>query len=243
MRCTAAIYRYRLRLAWGDNRRLTVQQTGGNVAAMTTTAIAPTRRRARGIHPRGAGLQQNPGKKGSTLPEYLEAAEIQAILAAAPNSRARLMMLLQWRAGLRVSEALALEAADLSLNSDQTTLRVRQGKGNRSRIVPVHPELLNALVAVLQFADVSRSSIIGVSRSTAWRWVQEAASRAVALGALRAGRRVGTHTFRHSYARHLLLHGVPINYLFRWLGHRSNQTTLVYLELVPDPAGRLSTSP
>ena len=62
---------------------------------MTTTAITPTKRRARGIHPKGAGLQQKPGKKGSTLPEYLEAAEIQAILAIAPNSRARLLMLLQ----------------------------------------------------------------------------------------------------------------------------------------------------
>ena len=210
---------------------------------MTTTAVTPTRRLARGIHPKRAGVQQNSGKKGSTLPEYLEAAEIQAILAAAPNSRARLLMLLQWRAGLRVSEALELEAADLSLNSDQPTIRVRQGKGNRSRIVPVHPELLNALVAVLQFADVGRGSIFGVSRSTAWRWVREAASRAVALGALTAGRRVGTHTFRHSYARHLLLHGVPINYLSRWLGHRSIQTTLVYLELVTDPAGGLAAVP
>ena len=210
---------------------------------MTTTAITPARRHARGIHPKGAGVQQNPGKKGSTLPEYLEAQEIHAILAAAPNSRARLLMLLQWRAGLRVSEALALEAADLSLTSDQPTIRVRQGKGNRSRIVPVHPELHNALNAVLQFADLGRGKVIGVSRSTAWRWVQEAASRAVALGALTAGRRVGTHTFRHSYARHLLLHGVPINYLSRWLGHRSIQTTLIYLELVPDPAGRQATVP
>ena len=42
---------------------------------------------------------------------------------------------------------------------------------------------------------------------------------------------VGTHTLRHSYARHLLMHGVPINYLSRWLGHSSIQTTLIYLEL------------
>ena len=47
-------------------------------------------------------------------------------------------------------------------------------------------------------------------------------------------------TFRHSYARHLLLHGVPINYLSKWLGHRSIRITLICVELVPDPAGRLS---
>ena len=210
---------------------------------MTTTPTTAIVRRGRGLHPRKAPVQQNSGRKGFTLPEYLEAHQVQATLAAAPNPRARLLMLLQWRAGLRVSEALALETADLCLDPNQPTIRVRQGKGGRSRIVPVHPELLNALDAVLQFSQIGRGRIIPVSRSTAWRWVQAAVDRSVDLGALPEGRQVGTHTFRHSYARHLLLHGVPINYLSRWLGHRSIQTTLVYLELVPDPAGRLAGIP
>ena len=62
-------------------------------------------------------------------------------------------------------------------------------------------------------------------------------------GATPSGRRVGTHTLRHSYARHLLAHGIPINYLSRWLGHSSNQTTLIYLELVPEPTGSLTAVP
>ena len=210
---------------------------------MTTTPTTAIVRQGRGLHPRKAQVQQNSGAKGSTLPEYLEAHQVQAVLPAAPNPRARLLMLLQWRAGLRVSEGQALEAADLLLDSDQPTIRVRRGKGGRSRIVPVHPELPNALEAVLQFSQVGRGRLIPVSRSTAWRWVQAAVDRAVALGALPTGRQVGTHTFRHSYARHLLVHGVPINYLSRWLGHRSIQTTLIYLELVPDPAGRLAGVP
>ncbi len=210
---------------------------------MTTSSSTTIVRRGRGLHPRKPPVQQNSGGKGSTLPEYLEAHEVQAVLAAAPNPRARLLMLLQWRAGLRVSEALALEPADLSLDSHQPTIRVRQGKGGRSRIVPVHPELVNALAAVLQFSQIGRGRIIPVSRSTAWRWVQAAVDRAIELGALPDGKQVGTHTFRHSYARHLLLHGVPINYLSRWLGHRSIQTTLGYLELIPDPVGKLATVP
>ena len=71
------------------------------------------------MHLRKAHVQQDSGEKGPTLPEYLEGHQVQAVLAAAPNARARLLMPLQWRAGLRVSEALALEAADLSLDSDQ----------------------------------------------------------------------------------------------------------------------------
>ena len=99
------------------------------------------------------------------------------------------------------------------------------------------------MAALLQFTGMGRGPIVGARRSTARRWAQEAAARAKALGALTEGRTVGTHTFRHSYARHLLLHGVPINYISRWLGHRSIQTTLIYLELVPDPAGRLAEVP
>ncbi len=208
--------------------------------ANPNTAIT---RRPRGVNPRRPGSQQFPGRKCPILPEYLGAQEVRAVLTAAPNPRARLLMLLQWRAGLRVSEALSLQAADLTLETDRPSIRVREGKRGRSRIVPVHPELQNALLAVLQFADLSKGRIIPASRSTAWRWVRSAVDRAVELGAMPAGRKVGTHTFRHSYARHLLLHGVPINYLSRWLGHRSISTTLVYLELVPDPAGQLASVP
>ena len=57
------------------------------------------------------------------------------------------------------------------------------------------------------------------------------------------GRKIGTHTLRYSYARHLLMNGIQINYLSRWLGHSSIQTTLIYLELVPDPSGSLDRMP
>ena len=72
------------------------------------------------------------------MPEYPEALEVDAIIRAAPNSRAALLFLVQWRAGLRVSEALALEARDLALDSDLPTIHVRRGKGAKPRIVPVH---------------------------------------------------------------------------------------------------------
>ena len=63
------------------------------------------------------------------------------------------------------------------------------------------------------------------------------------LDAISPGKQVSTHTLRHSYARHLLLNGIPINYLSRWLGHSSIQTTLIYLELIPDPTGSLAMVP
>ena len=73
----------------------------------------------------------------------------------------------------------------------------------------------------LSYGNVSEGRLIDVHRVTAWRWVQAAVRRAEELGAIPPGRRVGTHTLRHSCARHLLMHGIPINYLSRWLGHSS----------------------
>ena len=205
---------------------------------MTTQVIA-RRRRPRGLHPKRTDGEPQTKR----LPEYLEADEVDAVIRAAEDPRAKLLMLTQWRAGLRVSEALALDVSDLSLDSDLPTIRVRSGKGRKARVVPVHPELAAAFRMALSYGNVAEGRLIEAHRSTAWRWVQVAVERAERLGAIAPGRRVGTHTLRHSYARHLLMHGVPINYLSRWLGHSSIQTTLIYLELVPDPTGSLAAVP
>ena len=215
--------------------------TTETMPATTTLVPATRRRRPRGQYPKKA--QQPAQAVEKKLPEYLEAHEVQAIIRAADDPRARLLMTEQWRAGLRVSEALALEVADLSLDAELPTLRVRQGKGRKSRIVPVHPELRAAFSVALSYGSVSEGRIIDVHRTTAWRWVQRAHARAEQLGAILPGRQLGNHTLRHSYARHLLMNGIPINYLSRWLGHSSIQTTLIYLELVPDPTGSLAMVP
>ena len=206
---------------------------------------SPLAVRQTGIRPyRKNGLQKSTRKV--KLPEYLDKADVDALIQAAPRARSgsaarvRLLILLQWRAGLRVSEALALTGSDLYLDADRPTLRVRSGKGGKPRIVPVHPELRAALDNFLAFRDASPEvKLIGITRQMALQWVKEAAKRATALGAPLAGRRIGTHTLRHSYARHLLLEGIPINALSRWLGHAHLSTTLRYLELVPDPAGNM----
>lgn len=210
------------------------------IVAEPTTAIA-RRRKPRGQYPKKS--RQPAETVGKKLPEYLEAHEVQSIIRAADDPRARLLMMEQWRAGLRVSEALTLEVADLSLDAELPTLRVRHGKGKKSRVVPVHPELAAVFSMALSYGSVSEGRIIDVHRTTAWRWVQKAHVRAEQLGAIPVGREIGNHTLRHSYARHLLMNGIPINYLSKWLGHSSIQTTLIYLELVPDPTGSLAAVP
>ena len=84
-----------------------------------------------------------------------------------PKPKAKLLMLEQWRACLRVSEALDLEVQDLSLDTATPTLRVRSGKSGKSRLVPVHPELHGALGSALAYGDISQGRIIEAHPATA----------------------------------------------------------------------------
>lgn len=204
---------------------------------MVATALAVPSPNGRQLTKAAAVVVRSKSKRQS-LPEYLEKPQIDSLYSVLADPRHRLHFLLQWRAGLRVAEACGLAAQDLFLEGEHPTLKVRRGKGNRARIVPVHQELRTALMAFTSFGDRRQAaSLLGVSASQAWRWVQAAYARAVAAGKMPAGKRIGTHTLRHSAARHWLLSGVPINVVSRWLGHSNLATTLIYLAIVPDVEG------
>ena len=119
------------------------------------TTVISRRRRPRGRYPK---TQEGAvPKRQKRIPEYLEADEVNAIIRATPNPKAKLLMLEQWRAGLRVSEALDLEVRDLSLDTLSPTVRVRSGKGGKSRLVPVHPELHGAMGSALAYGTSARA--------------------------------------------------------------------------------------
>jgi integrase len=91
---------------------------------------------------------------------YLTVVErVQAVIMQAPHAQARLLMLTQWRAGLRVSEALALEVADLDFGGSNPTARVRRGKGNKPRLVPIHPELAAGQRNYLDYSSTRKGRI------------------------------------------------------------------------------------
>lgn len=209
---------------------------------VTALAVAGSRRLPRRQR---IAVQSQSGRRPHRVPEYLEKSEIEALIACCPpdDARQQLLILLQWRAGLRRTEATNLARSDLFLDGETPTLKVRQGKGNKARIVPVHPELRSALKAYV-WARPKGDTLLGVTDSTTvWRWVKAAAARAVSEGKIPAGRKIATHTLRHSAARHWLANGVPINVVSRWLGHANLAVTMRYLEILPDPVGHMERVP
>ena len=179
-------------------------------------------------------------KPRKQLPDYLTSSEVEIILALVEKGASKLLFQIQWRADLRVSEALNLNAGDLNLRESQPSLRVVSGKGGKAREVPVHKDLSMALQVYA--AMVSKGPLFPkLSRPTAHRHLKTAFDKAQEMNLVGPKRRVSCHTLRHSAARHWLASGVPINVVSRWLGHASLANTLVYLQIVTDPSNLMDT--
>ena len=208
-----------------------VSLTAGSSLLSDRPASAETARRRSVVKQRASG---NVARR-STLPRFLTPSQVQALIDAAPHVDAELLMLIQFRAGLRISEALSIAGSDLHMDGTPPVLVVRNGKGGKDRVVPIHPELMAALSAHLRYRGDGR--LISAGRITAWRWYRAAQAHANIDG------HVSTHTLRHSAARHWLHSGVPINVVSLWLGHASIQPTLIYLQILADPGDYMQRVP
>ena len=168
------------------------------------------------------------------LPDYLSAEEVDGLLSVVDDVQARTLFLLEWRAGLRVSEALNLQVQDVNLRGDRPSLRIVCGKGGKSREVPIHREL--AAVLHIYVGMIKEGPLFsGLSRPTAHRRMRDAFAKAKVLKLIGPKRGCSNHTLRHSAARHWLANGVPVNVVSTWLGHAQLATTMVYLQLLSDP--------
>ncbi len=174
-------------------------------------------------------------KRPRRLPHALNAKSAGSIVEApgpsdrlSPRDRAALELL--YGCGLRVSELVGLRLGDLFLS--RGCIRVR-GKGGHERVVPIGRPAREALEVYLQRF---RSRLAGGSdrvflsqhrlpmhRGTAWRMVQKYAGR--------IGVDTGPHGLRHAYATALVRGGADLRVVQELLGHRSINTTEVYVSV------------
>jgi integrase/recombinase XerD len=181
-------------------------------------------------------------KLPTLLPEVLNEKEVDAILAL-PDMREKLgvrdrcMLEILYGAGLRVSELCTLRIADL--DAQRGVLRVF-GKGAKERLVPLHGMAVSLLCDYARdwrpafspredafFLNRSGKSL---SRVALWKIVRKYALRA---GIRRA---VSPHTFRHSFATHLLEGGADLRSVQLLLGHADISATEIYTHV---QSGRL----
>jgi integrase/recombinase XerD len=177
----------------------------------------------------------DPPNKGHRYPpEPLTAVEVERILAQCHHSpageRDRALIVIMWRCGLRIAEALALRLADV--DHDRREVRVLHGKGDKFRVVGIGPAALGYLDRWLEVRGETPNGSVGIFTTmtggpmTAQHARTMLKRRAAAAG---IGKRVSPHGLRHGHALELADRGVPVHRIQRQLGHSSLATTDVYL--------------
>jgi len=175
------------------------------------------------------------------IPEVLSPESIQAILEAIDLStdhgvRNRAMMETLYACGLRVSELTDLRLTNIF--RDVGFIRVL-GKGNKERIVPIGPEALKHIDLYIEgvrrrmrHIDPKDENVLFLNRRGR-KLSRVSVFTAVKKAAARAGieKNVSPHTFRHSFATHLVEGGADLKAVQDMLGHESIITTEIYTHL------------
>ena len=177
-------------------------------------------------------------KLGRYLPDVLSQDEVETIINTPDLSswiglRDRALLEVLYGCGLRVSEAVGLKVSMIYF--DEGFLRI-VGKGNKERLVPLGGWAAEAICNYMQArplpADAISSDILflnrygkPLSRVTAFKTVKTIA--------LLAGVRktISPHTFRHSFATHLIENGADLRVVQEMLGHASVTTTEIYTHI------------
>jgi len=177
---------------------------------------------------------------GRKLPDTLAEVEINALIDAIDLSkkegeRNRAMLETLYGCGLRVSELINLKISDLYFDEDFIKV---SGKGNKERLVPisnVNKKYINIyknevrphMNIVSEFTDILFLNRRGkqLTRAMIFTIVKNLAS------AINLKKNISPHTFRHSFATHLLENGADLRSIQQMLGHESITTTEIYVHV------------
>ena len=193
------------------------------------------------------------------LPKYLLAPEVSALLHYVPDLHRKMLLATLWNTGARINEALALTRGDFSLAPPYpfvqlATLKQRAEKSTRTagrlpagtlphRLVPLsdtqYVSQLQMMVATLKIPLERRNKRSGrtekariweITDRTVRTWLSEAVEAAANDG-VTFSVPVTPHTFRHSYAMHMLYAGIPLKVLQSLMGHKSVSSTEIYTKV------------
>jgi site-specific recombinase XerD len=190
-------------------------------------------------------------KRLSTPPTVLGIDEVRLILKTARTPQAKAFLTTVYSCGLRLSEALGLEVGDI--DGQRMTLRVRDGKGAKERVVPLPKSTYALLREYWKTHQNPRLIFPALGRKHhGGRTAQTPMAHSSVQGALRRilkqlpkiKKHATIHTLRHCYATHLIEAGVNLRIVQQYLGHASLANTMIYLHVSDlgndDAAGRIN---
>jgi integrase/recombinase XerD len=185
----------------------------------------------------GLTLEDTPRAKA---PCFLSIEEARRLMEACPGSnrqerRDRMILLLLYGCGLRTSELCQLDLSDVDLERQE--LLVRQGKGDRSRRLPVPEAAWTVLLAYLVERKGKRGALLRtVEKQVRIRPLDVCGVVSAAAQRAQLEHEVTPKMLRHSFATHLMDRGVDPAVIASLMGHRTAYETGVYLHRLPGRA-------
>lgn len=175
--------------------------------------------------------------KEKKLPAILSQEEVRQILGCVYQLRYRVCLSTIYACGLRISEGISLQVADI--DSGRMLVHVHKGKGAKDRYVPLPQHTLEQLrhcwashrnPVWLFPSGIHRRSVMAASTThISGKSVRRAFHGALEANGIR--KKATVHTLRHSYATHLLEAGINLRLIQSYLGHHSLWTTSQYTHL------------
>lgn len=177
-------------------------------------------------------------KREQTLPSVLSAGEVKRIICKLPTLQSKVFYVTLYSLGLRLLEAITLEVRDI--DGERGVVHIRGGKGACDRVIPLPDITRRALRAYYKthrnkrwlFPAIGHNQFHlsgSATKPVSKTGVQRVLGRTVER--LGITKRVHPHVFRHSYATHMLEANVPIHHVQKLLGHKTLQSTIVYLHV------------
>lgn len=177
----------------------------------------------------------------SDMPSYMLKPEVIALLNEEKHPTRRLILDLMWTTGAKVSEVLALTPDSFRDDGYEfgvvlKSLKQHPGRPTKAsiqrspkRYIPILDDALKDRIQSYLYVGHLRKTdrIFGMCRQTVNRQIHALVDR---VGG--APFRISAHTFRHSFAVHLLLHGRPLKIISQLLGHKSIDSTEIYTNVL-----------
>jgi site-specific recombinase XerD len=174
--------------------------------------------------------------KSRTLPKVLSEKEVSRLLRCTSNLKHLCILMVIYSAGLRSGEAVRLRIHHI--DSDRMLIRIVAAKGKKDRYSLLSKKTLEKLreyVAAYRPTDFLFPGANGGPYSaTSARAIFNKAKRKAGIN-----KPATLHTLRHSFATHLLEHGVNLRYIQQLLGHSSSKTTEIYTHVSKTIMGRI----
>lgn len=178
-------------------------------------------------------------KKEKKLPSVLTMDECLKIFQVVDNPKHKLLLLIGYGAGLRVSEIVQLKWVDILFLEHK--IHIRNAKGKKDRMVMLPLSIVKSLELYKQIYNGKHYVFEGqfASEPYSTRSVQQVMRDAIKKSGLE--KKATVHTLRHSFATHLLEGGTDIRYIQQFLGHSDIKTTTLYTHLTRTAVNKIQS--